>query len=309
MKKVIVIGHKNPDTDSIIASLVGAEYCKNALKMKAEARRAGNLNNETKFILERFKVTPPAMFKKVGKDEGVVLVDHNEVSQLADGLDFSQVICVLDHHKMQIATEAPIYLRIEPLGSTSSLLAKMYRNAGKKISILAAKLLVAGILSDTLNLTGPTTTDEDKKIVRELNKVAKLKLNEFAKEMFTAKSSLVGISTEAVVEGDCKVFEMGRSKVGAAVWETADPASVAPQKGKIKEYLRQKKTKEKLDYLFFFVVDILKQNSQLYILDEAEKIVAEKVFKVKVQGDEAYLPGIVSRKKQIIPPLTAELSK
>jgi len=309
MKKTIVIGHKNPDTDSIISSIVGAEYCKNILKLDAVAMRAGNINNETKFILERFKVKVPAMFKKTPSNTTMTLVDHNETSQLADGLKFSSVERVIDHHKVQIVTETPIAIRTEPIGSTSALLAKLYSEAGKKVPATSAKLLLAGILSDTLNLTGPTTTEADKKIVRELNKTAKLRLNEFAKEMFAAKSSLKGISAEAVVESDCKVFDMGRNRVGASVWETADPESVAPQKGKIMEYLKKKKETEKLDHLFFFVVDILKQSSLLYILDEAERNVAEKIFKIKTKGDEMILPGIASRKKQIIPPLTVELTK
>lgn len=309
MDKVIVIGHKNPDTDTIISSIVGAEFCKSVLKQKAEAKRAGSINNETKFILDRFKVKAPALFKRLGKGEGAVLVDHNEASQLADGLEFSQVERIIDHHKVQISTETPIAIRIEPIGSTSTVLALMFKEAGRKIPATLAKLLAAGILSDTLNLTSPTVTDTDKKMLRELNKIAKLKLNEFAKEMFAAKSSLKGISIQDVVESDCKIFEMGKSKVGAAVWETADPASVAPQKEKIMEYLRAKKTREKLDQMFFFVVDILRQNSLLYALSDAEKEVAEKVFKAKATGDEISLPGIVSRKKQIAPPLTKELSK
>lgn len=309
MGKTIVIGHKNPDTDSIISSIVGAQYCKNILKQDAVPLRAGNINNETKFILDKFKVKVPAMFKKMPNGSAAVLVDHNESGQLADGLNFSQVERIIDHHKVQITSETPIVIRTEPLGSTSSLLAKMYKESGKKIPDVMAKLLVAGILSDTLNLTGPTTTSEDKIIVRELNKIAKLKTNEFAREMFAAKSSLKGISVETVVNSDCKLFEMGKNKVGAAVWETADPESVEMQKAKIIEFLKIKKTQEKLDYMFFFVVDILKQNSILYIFDEQEKETVEKVFKVKAVGDEIVLSGIVSRKKQIIPPLHAELSK
>ncbi len=309
MGKIIVIGHKNPDTDSIISSIVGAEYCKNILKQDAVAMRAGDINNETKFILDKFKVKVPAMFKKMPAGSAAVLVDHNESSQLADGLDFSQVERIIDHHKVQIATEKPIMIRTEVLGSTSSLVAKLYREAGKKVPTPMAKLLIAGILSDTWNLTGPTTVEEDKKILRELNKTAKLKINEFAKDMFAAKSSLKGIAIKTIVDGDCKNFEVGKNKLGIAVWETTDPDSVTPQKAKIIQFLKKKKTEEKFDYLFFFVVDVIKQNSVLYIFDDKEKAVAEKAFKVKVTGDEVLLSGVASRKKQIIPPLTENLAK
>ncbi|MFA7319136.1 MAG: manganese-dependent inorganic pyrophosphatase [Parcubacteria group bacterium] len=308
-KKIIVVGHKNPDTDSIIASIAGADYCRNILKQDAEPVRAGNINKETKFILDKFKVRVPAMFRPVGANAGIVLVDHNEASQLADGLDFSKVERIIDHHKLQIATEKPISCRVETVGSTSTLLVFLYKEAGRKIPAAVAKLLVAGILSDTLNLTSPTTADVDKKAVKELNKTAKLKLVEFAKEMFAAKSDLTGVSISTVVNSDYKLFEMGKNKVGAAVWETADPVSVERHKEKIVKFLKEKKSQERLDYLFFFVVDILKQNSVLYAFSDKEKAVAEKVFRVKAKADEIVLPGIVSRKKQIIPPLTEELAK
>jgi len=308
-KKIIVIGHKNPDTDSIVASLVGADYCKNVLKQAAVAARAGNINKETKFILDKFKVSAPAMFRPAGANDGIVLVDHNEAGQLADGLDFSKVERIIDHHKLQVITEKPIDCRVETVGSTSSLLARLYKEAGRKIPAVMAKLLVAGILSDTLNLTSPTTTEADKKTAKELNKTAKLKLAEFAKEMFAAKSDLSGVSIETVVNSDYKLFKMGKNNVGAAVWETADPISVEAYKEKIVNFLKDKKTKEGLDYMFFFVVDIFKQNSVLYAFSEKEKLMAEKVFKVKTKTDEILLPGIVSRKKQIIPPLTEELAK
>lgn len=309
MGKIIVVGHKNPDTDSIIASIAGADYCRNILKQDATPARAGNINKETKFILDRLKVSVPLMFRPVGPNAGIILVDHNEASQLADGLDFSKVERIIDHHKLQIATEKPINCRIETVGSTSSILALLYKEAGRKIPAVIAKLLVAGILSDTLNLTSPTATEADKKLVKELNKTAKLKLAEFAKEMFAAKSSLVGVSIKTVVNSDYKLFEMGKNKVGAAVWETADPTSVEVHKKKIIEFLKAKKNKEGLDYLFFFVVDILRQSSRLYVFSDKEKAVAEKVFKVKAKADEIILLGIVSRKKQIIPPLTAELAQ
>lgn len=311
MGKTIVIGHKNPDTDSIVASLVAAEFFKKQLKLDAKAYRAGDLNNESKFVLKKFNVTAPILFKKALANDKFILVDHNEASQLADGVDFLQVERILDHHKMKITTETPIACHIEPVGSTSTLLAMMFQSSGKKVPNNLAKLLLAGILSDTLNLTGPTTTEQDKKIVKELNKTAKLNLAAFAREMFAAKSSLQGISVETIVNGDYKMYEMGRFKVGTAVWETTDPAGVAPFKKKIRDFLERKKKAENLDYLLFFVVDILKQNSLLYVLDSAEKGLAEKVFKIglNVAENELLLTGIVSRKKQIIPPLAAELEK
>ena len=307
--KFIIIGHKNPDTDSIVSSIVAEDYFKTVLKSDAKAMRAGELNNDTKFILKKFGIETPSFLKTIKKDEKVILVDHNEKGQIADAIDMTSIDGVIDHHKVVLETEGPIFLRFEPVGSTSSILTKMFKEAGKKISPRNAKLLLSGILSDTLNLTSPTTTDFDKKIVKELNKIAKLDLKKFVDELFAAKSSLEGLTIVDIVSQDYKIFEMGGKKIGIGVRETTSTEIVNEKKGEIMKLLVEKKSKEKLDYILFFVVDIIKQNSILYIVDEEEKKLAEKVFKAKASGDSIFLKGIVSRKKQIVPPLTKELNK
>jgi manganese-dependent inorganic pyrophosphatase len=196
-----------------------------------------------------------------------------------------------------------------PFGSTSSIIAQLFFVKGFEPSDKVAKLLVCGILSDTLNLTSPTTTQEDRKLLEKLNDVAKLDIEEFVAEMFKAKSSLEGISTQDIITLDYKNFEMGTKKVGIATWETTFPESVNVKKNEIMEALVAKKNAQKLDYVFFMVVDILKQFCQLYIIGKEEKALAEKVFSKKEIEGILELPGVVSRKKQIVPQLTEELSK
>lgn len=310
MEKVIVIGHKNPDTDSIVSALAGVELLAKFFGKEAVAYRAGELNNETKFILEKFDVQAPELID--GLDDGqvsVALVDHNESGQTFDQLDYNNVDYVFDHHKISIKTEKQIFCRIEPIGSTASLIAKMFFEKNVPISEVNCKLLLAGILSDTLNLTSPTTTQEDRDLVGKLNEVAKIEIESFANEMFAAKSSLEGISISSIVTMDYKVFEMGSSKVGIGAWETTNPQSVDEKKEAIFTELVAKKEKEKLDHVFFMVVDIIKQNSQLYLIGDAERVLAEKVFGGQTEKDVMILPGVVSRKKQIVPQLTEELSK
>jgi manganese-dependent inorganic pyrophosphatase len=198
---------------------------------------------------------------------------------------------------------------MEPIGSTSSLIAKMLFENKVEISEVTAKLLLAGVLSDTLNLMSPTTTQEDRELVIELNAIAKLNIPEFVEEMFNAKSSLEGISVQDVITLDYKVFEMGKSKVGIGTWETTNPESVNVKKEEIMKALITEKNADKLEYMFFMVVDILKQSCQLYVIGEAEKSLTEKVFGAKTQDSIMLLPGVVSRKKQIVPQLTEELSK
>lgn len=309
MKKIIVIGHKNPDTDSIVSSLAAEHYCDSVLKIEAKAYRAGEINNETKFVLDKFSMQAPQLLKKIKGDEEFVLVDHNELSQAVDGLQIGQVKRIIDHHKTNLQTETPIFLRVDPIGSTASVLARMYGEAGRKVPGNIAKLILAGILSDTLNLNSPTTTETDRKLVKELNKTAKLDLKKFVAELFAAKSSLKGISLETLIAQDYKIFEMGKNKVGIAAWETTDPKSVTVQKEKIMKLLAEKKEREKLDYIVFMLVDIVAQNSSLFIAGEKENDLLQKVFAGKITDGEMFLPGVVSRKKQIVPRLTEELSR
>jgi len=160
-----------------------------------------------------------------------------------------------------------------------------------------------------LNLNSPTTTAEDKKLVKELNKLAKLNLKEFVADLFAAKSSLQGISLETLITQDYKDFKMGKYKVGIAVWETTNPESVLAEKENLIKLLAEKKAQDKLDRIIFMLVDIIKQNSLLFIVSEEEQELLKKVFARKISGNEMFLPGVVSRKKQIVPQLTEALSK
>lgn len=309
MNKVIIVGHKNPDTDSIISAIAAQEFFSKVLGKESKAYRAGVLNNETKFILEKFGVEVPDLITAVSADASVALIDHNESSQTFDGLDYGNVDYIFDHHKLSINTEKPLVCRTEPIGSTASLIAKMLFEKGIEISEVSTKLLLSGILSDTLNLMSPTTTEEDKELAIKLNNIAKLNIQDFVGEMFKAKSSLEGISLQDIITLDYKAFEMGKSNVGIGTWETTSTESVNVKKDEIMQALIAKKEADSVDYMFFMVVDILNQNCQLYVIGEDEKVLAEKVFGATVEEGIMFLSGVVSRKKQIVPQLTEELSK
>lgn len=309
MKNIKIVGHKNPDTDSIVSAIAAQEFFTAALGKDAKAYRAGGINNETKFILDKVGVEIPELITPVDEDDSVALVDHNEMGQVFDGLNFSNVDYIIDHHKLSIVTEKPLFIRMAPLGSTSSIIAQLFFQEGIKPSEKIAKLLLAGILSDTLNLTSPTTTDEDRSLVEKINDVAKLNIEEFVSEMFQAKSSLDGISIQDIITVDYKAFEMGKLNVGIATWETTNPESVNAKKAEIMQALSLKKESDKMDRIFFMAVDILKTNCHLYIIGEEEKVLAEQIFGGSTQEDILFLPGVVSRKKQVVIPMTEELSK
>ncbi len=305
---IYVIGHKNPDTDTIVSALVWAEF-KNKQGLKAKAAYTTELNNETKFVLKKFKVKPPKKIKSVKPTDKIIIVDHNVYTQAVKGAEAAEIIEILDHHYLgDFKTLKPIYCRVEPLGSTSTIIAKIFRENNKKPTKKQASLLLAGIISDTLLLTSPTTTKQDKETVKWLNKIAKIDLKKFAKEMFEAKSSIKGLKIEDIIFKDYKEFNFSGKKFGIGVWETVDAAPFEGKEEKIIKALSLAKKAKKLDLLFFGVVDIYKKMLYLYLLGDDERKVAKKAFSVETKDKQIVkIKGVVSRKKQMVPPISKNL--
>jgi manganese-dependent inorganic pyrophosphatase len=296
--KTYVIGHKNPDTDSIVSAIAAAQL------FNAEPAKAGEINKETKYILDTFGFDVPQDLPQ--EEKKVVLVDHNSPDEsLAQG---EELIGIYDHHKLgNPHTSEPINVRIETLGSTAALIGKMYQEKGVILSKEIASILICAIISDTLKFTSPTTTDEDKSVAEELNKIAQLDLDKVAEEMFNAKSDISDISTEDLLGKDYKVFDMDGKKVGIGVWETVNTQVIVDRKEEIIEKLLDLKQKDGLDYVYFAAVDILAGNSELFILDDNTGDVAKKTFGQEIINNIMHLPGIVSRKKQITPKIEETL--
>lgn len=304
----IVIGHKNPDTDSIVAAIVYSGI-KKRLGEKAKAGRLGQLNNETKFVLSYFQEKAPALITDISGKE-VILLDHGDSSQSAAGLAQADVLEVIDHHYIgDIKTIKPILYRAEPLGSTSTIIFKLAQEKKIKLNRKQAGLLLAGIISDTLCFSSPTTTVDDIKIGRELAALAKIKAKDLAVRMFEVRSSIKGMTTRDIVAGDYKEYKFGGVKLDVAVFETLAPQKVKPLTIKIFQELAELKKEKKADLLFFLIIDILKKNSLLYLIGEKEKEVAKEIFGGKIEKDIMFLAGVSSRKKQVIPPLADFLEK
>jgi manganese-dependent inorganic pyrophosphatase len=297
--KIISIGHKNPDTDSVLSAILVSRFGKKIFGFEIEAVIANNINNETKFVLDFLKLKEPRLLKKI-KNEKVIMVDTTEPKQIINGLTEDNLMAIIDHHNLGgLKSSRPIYTRVEPIGCTGSVIYKILKEKDIKIDKISAILMATCILSDTLNFNSPTTTNDDKKILKELNKIAKLDIQEFVRELFAAKSSLKGVSISDIISKDYKQFDMGKYKVGIGVWETTNPDGVNLQKDEIIPVLIKKKEKEKMDYMFFAVIDIIKNNSYLYIIgDEEEELAKDNIL---------FSKGTVSRKKQLVPPLMNKL--
>jgi manganese-dependent inorganic pyrophosphatase len=300
MNKVIVIGHKNPDTDSVVS----AEVLAKVMGDNTVSRIAGEANRETEFIFSFFKETLP---ENVSDEEieksNFFLVDHNEIMQSV--VKKENITGVLDHHMLSgLKTDKPIFFRVEPVGSTSTLVYKMMKERGDIISEKDAGLLLAGVISDTLNLNSPTTTTEDIDSYYELSKVSKTDPNVLAEKMFEAKSDLSGKNIKDIVLGDLKEYEFGGKKIVISVAETTSLSYFEKNEKEIINALEEVKAEKKYDAFFFGAVDIIKKNTLFFpaSLDESEVI--KDVFQGEKKDSFFILKNISSRKLEIAPPLS-----
>lgn len=234
----------------------------------------------------------------------LIQVDHNERGQSVDGIEEAEVLEIIDHHRVaDIQTNNPIFFRNEPLGSTSTIVGKTFFENGLTPSKESAGLLLGAIISDTLLFRSPTSTPVDKTIASKLAEIAGIiDIEKFAKDMFKAGTSLSGKTLEEIFNQDFKPFTIGNTKIGVAQVNTMDIEGFMPLKQDMLSYMNAKADNEKFDMLLLLLTDILNEGSQ--ILTVGDTSLVEKTFNVKLENDTAFLPGVLSRKKQVIPPLT-----
>ncbi|MDD5738709.1 MAG: manganese-dependent inorganic pyrophosphatase [Candidatus Pacebacteria bacterium] len=304
----IIIGHKNPDTDSV-ASVLAYSNLKAKLGESVEPAVAGPLNNETKFVLSYLNIEPPKLIENLEQKQ-VILLDHGDLSQIATGIDAAEIMEIIDHHKIgDIQTESPILYRAEPVGSTCTILAKLFKEERQSIEKKIAGLLLAGIISDTLFLSSPATTELDKKTLQELAEIAEIEPKEFAQKMFEAKSDISSLSVRDIIGGDYKEFECHGIKFGVGVFETLCPEKVREFDSEIFKELLELKKENAMGLIFFLLVDILKQESFMYLVTDEEADLCKQSFSGEIKNKVMFLPGVVSRKKQVIPVLTNALAR
>ena len=203
--KNLVFGHKKPDTDSI-ASAISMANLQTNIGNYSESFRLGNVNRETEFALKTFSVKQPEYIEKVDEEDNVILVDSNEFPQSAEGIEKANIKMIVDHHRLNLQTENPIYCMVEPVGCTSTILYKLYKQNEVNIAPEMAGLMLSAIVSDTLLFKSPTCTPVDTKTARKLAKIAGVDIEEFAMEMFKAGTSLVGKTVEEIFNQDFKKF-------------------------------------------------------------------------------------------------------
>lgn len=304
MSKVFVFGHKNPDTDSICSSIVYANL-KQQLGMDAEAIRLGNVNEETQYALDYFEVAAPRLVENVATEvKEVILVDHNEFQQSANDIREVKILEVIDHHRIaNFETSDPLYYRCEPVGCTATILYKMYKENNVEVTRAMAGLMLSAIVSDSLLFKSPTCTEQDKKAAVELADIAMIDLAIYGLAMLKAGADMSSKELTELISLDAKDFQMGDFLVEVAQVNVVDVNDVLTRKIELMELLTKRVEERKLDLYVFVLTDILKNDSIAIAVGQAQ-VAVEKAFNVTLFENEAKLKGVVSRKKQIIPPLT-----
>lgn len=308
MVNTFIFGHKNPDTDTIASALV-MEDLQKELGNDVQAARLGDVSDETQFALDYFKVQAPALLETPLKDKDVILVDHNEFQQSADDISDATITMVVDHHRISnFETAAPLYYRAEPVGCTTTILKKMYEENDIEIKPEIAGLMISAIISDTLLFKSPTCTEQDKQACEALAKIANVDLNEYGLEMLKAGASVKGKSPEFLLNMDAKSFNMGDKVVRIAQVNTVDVNEVLEIQEDVENEINAIIAKEQYDLFVFVITDILNSDSTAIALGKEQQVVT-KAFNTELNGNVAVLPGVVSRKKQVVPPIDELLGK
>ncbi|GAB4343743.1 MAG: manganese-dependent inorganic pyrophosphatase [Desulfobulbaceae bacterium] len=298
---VYVVGHKSPDTDSVTAAIAYAEL----MKAKGEDYIPciqGDANPETLMVLERFGAAmPEKMTDATGKQ--VALVDHSDLAQAPDNLSDGEVVAIVDHHKIgDVTTNNPIFFCNMPVGCTGTVLKVLYDLEGIAIQPQVAGLMLAAILSDTVNFKSPTCTDADKKAVEELKAIAGVDdTDSLFMDMLKAKSSVDGVPAMDLLERDYKDFDMNGKKVGVGQLELATLDQVASIRDDLYKAMEEKKAGGRHSVLLM-LTDVVKEGTDLMVVSDDPSLI-EGAFGATLNGNSMWIDGMMSRKKQTVPNL------
>ncbi len=304
-KQTLVFGHKNPDTDSIMSSIVMTNL-ENQLGNNSKAVRLGNINKESQYVLDYLNLEAPELITSIEDGQDVILVDHNESTQSIDNISNANIRKVIDHHTMNFIAPYQLYYRAEPVGCTATVLYKMYKEYDVAITKNIATMMLSAIISDTLLFKSPTCTAEDKAIAEKLAKIAEVDVNVYGTNLLKAGTDLSEYTPEQVINIDSKLFEKGGKKFKIAQVNTADLDGIFKDKVYFEAAINNEIKKDNLDLYVFAATDIINSNSKIISLGNDSGIV-EKAYGVTLDNNTALLENVVSRKKQMLPKILENL--
>lgn len=300
-EKVFIFGHQNPDTDSICSSLVEELLGHKNGWTSLEARRLGNINEETQYVLDYLGIDAPPLLEEVEEGQGVILVDHNEFNQSVKGIEKAKIWAVIDHHRIaNIETGDPLYYTAKPYGCTSTILFEEFKNLGHTIERKEAVLMASAIISDTLLLKSPTTTDYDRKALDELASIAQIDIQEYGLAMLKAGTNLDKFTEEQLICLDAKMLNTNGTKYIIAQINTVSIEDVLARQEALEKAILAEIEQKGLGMFILTITDILASNSEILVLGDKAEVV-EKSFGKKLENHHMFLEGVVSRKKQLLP--------
>ncbi len=301
-----VFGHKAPDTDSTGSPIVWAWYLNEIAGTPARPVLLGEPNTEAAFVLRRWGLEQPARIDAVAPGEPVVIVDTNNPEELPEGINDADIRAIIDHHKLTggIVTKSPIDITIRPLACTATIMHDLMGADARAMPDAIKGAMLSCILSDTLAFRSPTTTPHDRTLAEALARDLGLSIDAYAAEMFAAKSDVSHLSEAELLGMDSKVFEVGGKRLRVSVIETTAPEGVLARAEALMAAMPEVAAVDRADEVLLFVIDILREEATLLLPNDTVRSIARASFHVPATGDRVVLPGVMSRKKQIVPVLT-----
>ncbi len=301
----LVFGHKSPDTDSTGSPIIWSWYLNEIKGVSAKPVLLGEPNTEALFVVDHWKLDKPEILTDLAADTPVVIVDTNNPAELPSNINDADITGIIDHHRLVagLETRGPIEINIQPLACTATIMYKMIGKDWAQAPRGVKGAALSCILSDTLEFRSPTTTQEDRAIAHAIADDLGVDIPSFAAEMFAAKSDVSAFSEVELLRMDSKEFDLDGTNLRVSVLETTSPAPLLARKDALMAAMPGVATEDGAAQVLLFIVDILKEEATLFVPNDVVKTVAEKSFGATVSGDTVVLPGIMSRKKQIIPNL------
>ena len=306
MNEIKVFGHQSPDTDATCSAIVWTWFISTQRNKPATAYVLGTPNTEAQFVLNHWGVATPKLLKSVSEDDVVSIVDTNNVDELFPNINDCEILSIIDHHKLTggLKTSTPLEVIIQPYASSMTVMFNVMNIEPADFPREIAGLMLSGILSDTLEFRSPTLTDTDRELAAKLASALNIDMTEYANEMFAAKSDISHFSDAELLRLDSKIYDIQGKQIRIAVLETTDPRVALDRKDSLVAAMDIVCAEDNVEHILLFVIDILKEEATVVIQNEVVRGMIDKGFDITTTRDTHVLPGVVSRKKQIVPALS-----